>query len=330
MIATEAAPETRRLRNIRRRRRILYAFVILCGLYFALGAALAWNTMRPKRRTPTHTPALYGLSYRTVTFNSSDGVKLAGWYIPALRRRPLGVVILCHGIDGNRQAMLGSARILHRAGFATVLFDFRARGESGGNNCTLGYRETDDLQAAVRWAGQRTELHGVSIGALGASLGAATVIMCAARTREIRAIVAEAPFAQLDRAVDSHFREIVGPVGPLFSKPTQWAGEIAIGRRARDISPIRDIVGIAPRPVLIIEDAEDGLIPADQTQALYKAAREPKEIWTVPDAGHVGASYVAPEEYARRITKFFTESLNTEHVKTRISDGQPSILRAGD
>ena len=132
---------------------------------------------------------------------------------------------------------------------------------------------------------------------------------CAARTPQIRAVIAEAPFAQLDRAVDSHFRELVGSFAPLFSKPTQWAGEIAIGRRAADISPVRDIARIAPRPILIIEDAQDSLFPAAHTRALFDAAGKPKEIWTVAGAGHCGAAYAAPDEYARRINAFFTDNL---------------------
>ena len=193
--------------------------------------------------------------------------------------------------------------------FATLLFDFRARGESGGDRCTLGLREVDDLQAAVRWLEQRPELHGVSIGVLGTSLGAATAIMATARTPEIRAVVAEAPFSQLDRAVDCNFRQQAGSAAPFFSTPTQWVGQLAIGRRSCDISPVREISAISPRPILIIEDAEDDLFPRRETCALYEAAREPKEIWTVPEAGHAGASYVAPDEYAGRITRFFTESL---------------------
>ena len=308
MTSTERAPANRSARRVRRRR-ILYAALILCALYAGLGAALAWNTMRPYRRTPIETPEIYGLDYQAFTFQSQDAVRLAGWYVPASSHAPHGVIILCHGIGGSKDAMLDSARYLHNAGFAAILFDFRARGESGGNNCTLGFRETDDLQAAVQWAERTPELQGAPIGVMGESLGAATAIMCAARTPQIRAVIAEAPFAQLDRAVDSHFRELVGSFAPLFSKPTQWAGEIAIGRRAADISPLRDIARIAPRPILIIEDAQDSLFPAAHTRALFDAAGKPKEIWTVAGAGHCGAAYAAPDEYARRIIAFFTDNL---------------------
>jgi fermentation-respiration switch protein FrsA (DUF1100 family) len=275
--------------------------------------------MRPKRRSPTATPAQYGYKFEAISFHSSDGVKLAGWFVPAAHRQSRGVIVLCHGIDAHRQQMLGNARILHEAGFATVLFDFRARGESGGNYCTLGDREVNDVQAAVRWIEARPDLRGVPIGVLGASLGAATAIMAAARTPEIRAIIAESPFSQLDSAVDCNFREQVGAVAPFLSMPTRWAGEMLVGRSARDISPLRAISLVAPRPILIIEDSNDTLFPKQETQALYRAARAGRQIWTVEGAGHVGASYVAPEEYHRRVVAFFGVNLGRAGHRPAVS-----------
>ncbi len=305
-----SVPVTRSKARVSRRQRILYIAVIVivfAVLYFAMGAVLAWAFIKPKRRSPVGTPAQYSIAYSDITFISRDGVRLSGWYVSA--HHPRGVIVLCHGIDAHRGAMLGNAHILHRAGFATVLFDFRARGESGGNLCTLGAREPEDIQAAVRWIQQKKELRGVPIGVLGASLGASSSIMAAARTPEIKAVIVEAPFSQLDRAVECRFRELLGFAGPFFAYPTRLAGEIALGRSGSSISPVREIARIAPRPILIVADAEDKLFPAAESNALYQAAGEPKELWTVPGAGHCGAGYVEPDEYSRRITWFFTENL---------------------
>jgi fermentation-respiration switch protein FrsA (DUF1100 family) len=43
--------------------------------------------------------------------------------------------------------------------------------------------------------------------------------------------------------------------------------------------------------------------------AFYEAAGEPKTIWGVPEAGHVGAQEARPREYERRLTRFFDRSL---------------------
>ena len=301
-----------------RRRRILYAIVIflaLAALYFAMGAALTWASIRPKRWSQDKTPAQFSVAFSDISFTSRDGVPLSGWYVPV--PHPRGVIVLCHGIDGSRGSMLGNVDMLHRAGFATVLFDFRARGLSGGALCTLGLREPEDIQAAVRWIEHNEDLYGVPIGILGKSLGGASSIMAAARTPEVRAIIVEAPFSQLDRAVDCNFREIAGIAAPFFAFPTRLAGEVSLGCKGSRVSPVREIAEIAPRPILIVADAEDTLFPATETNALFQAAGEPKELWTVPGAGHCGAIDVEPEQYKRRITQFFVTHLKMQAVGNR-------------
>src|SRR5262245_251681 len=119
------------------RRRILRRLLLLLGLYLGIGVGLAWITVRPKPQKMTTTPDSYGLPFERAAFASTDGTRLAGWFIPSAERRPRGVIVLCHGLDSTREAMLYKAVLLHRHGYAALLFDFRARGESGGDRCTL-------------------------------------------------------------------------------------------------------------------------------------------------------------------------------------------------
>jgi fermentation-respiration switch protein FrsA (DUF1100 family) len=68
------------------------------------------------------------------------------------------------------------------------------------------------------------------------------------------------------------------------------------------VSPVTDIGRISPRPVLLIygeHEAERG-----GAGLLLDAAREPKELWIVPGAGHGGYIGAAPQEYERRVIAF--------------------------
>ena len=47
------------------------------------------------------TPADLGIGYEEVHFETDDGVRLAGWLIPAARQTR-GIVILMHGFTGHR------------------------------------------------------------------------------------------------------------------------------------------------------------------------------------------------------------------------------------
>jgi uncharacterized protein len=291
---------------MKKAKRLFKIVVLLFGLYLGLCALLAWETVRAKPQSMARKPL--DLRCEDIGFASADGTRLRGWFVPA-DGRVAGVVVCCHGVDSTRWAMVHAAHILHTAGFAVVLFDFRARGASGGTRSTLGYRETDDLLAAIAYAQHRLDLRGVPLGVLGESMGGAVALMGTARDRSVRCVVAESPFASLDHAVGNHFRMILGGFGPVLGVPTRWIGECLIGVRCRDIAPVREISKIAPRPLLLIEDEADRLCPKTETQSLFAAAGTPKDIWAVPGADHISARVVQPDEYARRLTAFFAAHL---------------------
>jgi hypothetical protein len=55
--------------------------------------------------------------------------------------------------------------------------------------------------------------------------------------------------------------------------------------------------------------AADTHTPPAQSKELYAAAHEPKQLWIVPGAEHVGCYDTARQEYERRVTQFFRDAL---------------------
>ncbi|CAN0386411.1 unnamed protein product, partial [Phaeothamnion confervicola] len=151
-------------------------------------------------------PARFGLTYEEIRFPSAhaDRVPLAGWLVPCEGAR--GLVLLCHGIGSTRMRMLGKARRLHRMGYASLILDFRARGESGGTHCTLGLRESDDILGAVAYLRSRPDTAALRLFGLGESLGAASLVLAMAREPRIEAAVLEACFATMRAAVERRLR----------------------------------------------------------------------------------------------------------------------------
>ncbi len=269
-----------------------------------MGAAIAWLTIRPKPLHTTVTPAIYRMPFERIRFRSSDNTPLAGWLIPASGKSK-GVIILCHGIDSERTAMLADAQVLHRHGYATLLFDFRARGESGGSRCTLGFREVDDLLAAIEFVRARADCRSLPLGVLGESLGGSVALMGTSRCADVKAVVAESPFARMDHAVRNHFADLFGGAAPAIALPVQWMGELMIGHSCSDISPVAEIGKIAPRPIFLIQDGDDALCPPAETRDLMAAAMGPKELWSVPGAGHIEAEVKESKEWERRVVGFY-------------------------
>jgi fermentation-respiration switch protein FrsA (DUF1100 family) len=311
VVVAEAAAQ-KSVKNARwksvKRRLIAYPLLIF-GFWIGAGAGIAWMTVRPKRERLTITPAAYKITFERVGFSSSDGTRLAGWLVPAEGNRHKGVIVICHGVDSTREGVLDKARLFHKHGFAVLLYDARARGESGGDRCTMGYREVDDLLAAFSFVQKRNDLAWARIGVFGESLGAAVALMGTARYPQVAAVAAESPFACLDHAVTNHFHKALGWGGTIMILPVTWAGQMMIGRSVCDIAPRDEIRRISPRPILLIQDEDDRLCPPAETHELFAAASEPKQLWTVPVADHIRAMETDPKGFEERVIGFFEKAL---------------------
>ena len=303
-----AIPSPSRAR--RWRKRVAGGAAACVALYSAVIVGAAHLSLHPPRTAVAATPTSLHLKFEEVRFPSAtDGLNLRGWYIPA-DGTPKGLILFCHGRQGNRAGVLTHARYLHQAGFALFSFDFRACGDSDGDMSTIGWREVGDAQGAVSYIASRVDTKNVPLGIFGASMGAAVAIQLAAKTPEIRCVVADSPYATLDRAVDQRFRGLFPSGSSALSIPIQFAGEQMMGHSAITVSPLDAIPKIAPRPLFLIHGLADQLIRSEDSQMLFDAAKGPKQLWLVPGARHVGAYKVAKREYQQRVTRFFQSNLH--------------------
>ena len=217
--------------------------------------------------------------------------------------------MLLHGYGCRRQQMLDYAQVLHQAGYSTFLFDFHGRGESDGDAVTLGFREQRDASEAVIYLRSRGDVDMTRLGVLGVSMGGSVAILAAAREPEIKAVIADSPFASADLAVEEGFTRVVGlpafPFAPITLQLIRWR----VGFAPQDIVPKEHIADISPRPVLLIHGLDDAKVSPDNSRILYEAAREPKELWLIPGGTHTCGLRENPEEYSRRILEFFDRYL---------------------
>ena len=238
-----------------------------------------------------------------VTFQSEDGLTLAGWFFPGSKT---AAIILVHGKDANRQEMLPHAAYLQRAGFSTLLFDARGRGESGGDMVTFGAKEPLDMKGAVDYLKTRSDVD--KIGVQGISLGAVSAIMAAADLPDIQGVVAESAFADLQTAISDGFSHVTGLPGFPFANVAKLICECRIGVDLDTVSPVKAIAVISPRPVFLIHDEHDAQLTANSLEAMWEAAREPRYRWIVPAATHGKGWQSARKEYAGRVVRFWEQT----------------------
>ncbi len=290
-------------------RRVLVVAAALAGVAAVGLGAVGWigseRAIHPGRKVEEYQLSQYDLPVQDVSFESRDGLMLAGWFIPGGSG---ATVILAHGYGHSRAELLPHADYLHRAGFSVLLFDCRNRGESEGDEVTIGAREPFDIQGAVDYLETRPDVDRTRIGVQGVSLGAASAILAAAETPEIRGVVAESAFKSVSSTIDVSFSHFIGLPSFPFAPITEFVVEQRLGADVGDVVPAKVIAQISPRPVLIIHDLEDDLITSDSGQVLYKAAAEPKQLWLIPGAEHTKGWHVMRGEYERRVVEFWDQA----------------------
>jgi dienelactone hydrolase len=244
-----------------------------------------------------------GAAYEEVQFRTSDGLLLKGWYVPSKNR---AAVISFPGRSGTQQ----QARMLARHDYGVLLFDRRGEGESEGDWNVFGWQGERDLHAAVRFLQGRDDVDPARIGAIGRSVGGEMLIEAAAESDGLKAVVSEGGSGRSlrDYLANDHFR-----AGDVTGIPIQAVLTAATAVFTNNLPPadLKSLVPqIAPRAVFFIY-GEHGQGGSEKlpNQGFYAEAGDPKAIWEVPGAGHVGGITTRPEEYERRVIGFFDDAL---------------------
>jgi pimeloyl-ACP methyl ester carboxylesterase len=293
---------------------VLGALPILAG--FA-GLILGPTVLHPFRRLPT--PAQFTkaesafsdlrASRDEIAVEAPDRILLRGWKVHP--RHPNGDwVLLLHGRSHNRAVMMPYAEFLLAAGFGVVMMDARAHGASDGSMSTYGYLETSDIRTIVD-ALEASE-HVSRLFALGESMGAAVALESAALEPRIDGVIAEGAFRNLHEVTFDYAglqqSELLGKT--LFRPAAFVAVFIAQrqgGFRFENVSPEKS-VALRAFPVLLICGASDRKIPCRHSEAIYRSAPGPKQLWEVPATGHEQAINTAPQEFQRRVLQFLGTS----------------------
>ncbi len=200
--------------------------------------------------------------------------------------------------------MLGRARMFYEAGYSIVMIDLQAHGESPGEQITLGHLERLDVQAAVEFA--RKAHPGEPIAVVGVSLGGASAVL--ASPLGIDALVLESVFPRVRDAVHNRVRLQLG----LFSwVPAELLlGQLGprLGVSGPELRPIDHLAQVGC-PVLLATGSQDRHTTVAETREMFSAAREPKELWIVDQAGHVNLLDASPLEYRSRVLGFLERSM---------------------
>jgi fermentation-respiration switch protein FrsA (DUF1100 family) len=272
---------------------ILVLFIILGSLLLSFNFTHRYYLKNPS------SPADVGLPYEELTFKSTDGLNLGGWWIPSGGSEK--VVIQLHGHAGSMDPDIQYLPTLHQHGCNILMFDFRGHGRSQGSTVTIGYLERQDVLGAIEFVKQKGYKN---ISLLGFSMGGVLAILVGASSLDVKAVISDSAPVHLTTAM----RERVVELGiPRFAAVAiAWlivaATSLRLGVNLFDYDAARWVGRIAPRPLYLMHGGADRYVP--DFDELVQAAGPSAQVWDVPNIGHTQVINVLHEEYLSRLADF--------------------------
>ena len=278
---------------------------VLLALIVAF-VATVWVTQRwliyfPEANLPT--PSAAGLPAASeVTFPTADGLTLRAWFVAgsALGQRDEArgqtdesmlarhvTVLFLSGNGGNRAMRAPLAAALSARGIATLLVDYRGYGGNPGRPTESGLAA--DARAARAYLAQRPDVDASRIVYFGESLGTGVAVRLAAEQPPL-ALVLRSPYTSLVDVGRRHYPFL--PVNLLLT----------------DRFTSLDRIGSVACPVLVIAGTRDSVVPADQSERMFEAARNTKKkLLMIDGADHNDYELLAGRELIDTTVGFISD-----------------------
>ncbi len=226
-------------------------YVLVCLLAFVFQKKMVFFPDRAMVADPTHA----GMPYDDVFVDTSDGIRLHGWFVPSAESEL--VVLFFHGNAGNISHRLESIRIFHDLGLSVFIVDYRGYGRSDGSVGEKGVYA--DARAAYQFLVEKQNIAPRNILFFGRSLGAAVAVDLAAEFPP-RGLILESCFPSL----------------------------ADVGARAYPLLPVRRLLRVrfdstdsitrVECKKLFIHSRQDEIVAFELGQRVFDLALEPKRL----------------------------------------------------
>ncbi len=203
---------------------------------------------------------------------TDDGLQLHALYIVNSNATTINsrakVAIIVHGHICNHIHSIKYARAFYNKGYNLVLFDHRYFGQSAGQYCTLGLRETSDLSIVIDKT-LATFGDDAYIALHGESMGATTVLnVLQYRQDKIAYAVADCGYSK----ATSQYAECTWNEGHFPTYPAIWFCRMVLRTQydidLRDIAPIKSLPDV-DTPICFIHGKRDKLVLPHHSKDMF-------------------------------------------------------------
>jgi len=281
-------------------------FVLVLLAYGAVSFRVAEGLTKPARQPLDPPAASVAATYEEVSFRSTDGLLLRGWWFPVPSADRAVVVV--HGRAANRiKSSFNPQRIaqfLLANRYSVLLFDLRAHGESEGVRYSLGQYETRDVIAAIDFAQGKAGIDRRRVAIIGESMGAGSAILTVKVDPSIGPVVSDSAFADGVTVVNEVAPNYTGLPG-VFTPGIVLMARLFFDLDLSAVRPVEVVRDHPERAWLFIQCEKDKTVFPHHGAELKAASANPgTELWLVPNCDHVKAFDTHTVEWEDRVLAF--------------------------
>ena len=271
----------------------------------AIAGFLVYRIVKPQRTSTEISMASFPGRPDAVEFEAPGMGKREGWFFPGLRSAP--TIVLCHGYGSSRGELLTLESTLQDHQYNVFIFDFAAHGANAGVT-TFGFREADEVRAALDALAARDDVDATRFGLWGYNLGAYAALREAETDQRIRALVLDSAYDKPEQMVRVGVEKNGLGGFPLMVRAAQLSFEYLNYPHRNDPPLSTKLNAIAGVPTLYIQAVDDPEL-AETTRQLFLRAPEPREQAIIAHGNFALMNDEDKRAYENRVVAFYLSKL---------------------
>ena len=285
-----------------------------------ISGVLTYWIVKPQRTSSEINMASFPGRPDEVDFSVAALGSRRGWFFPGFRGAP--TVILLHGYESSRGELLTLVSALQDHQYNVFVFDFAAHGANAGVT-TFGYREADEVRAAIDIIAKRNDVDVSRFGLWGYNLGAYAALREAEKDPRVRAMALDAVYDYPKQMVKIGVEKTGVGGFPFMVKSAQMCFEWMNYEHKNDPPLSAGIGKMAGVPMLFIEAADDPESASIGREMFLKAA-EPREEAIIPHGNFVNLPDDEKRQYENRVVTFFLTRLPVTQFVPSVAAVKPA------
>lgn len=286
--------------------------ILLALVFFALLATavisgvLVYWIVKPQRTSSEISMSSFPGKPDEVDFTVPNIGERKGWFFPGLRGAP--TIILVHGYMSSRGELLTLVSALQDHQYNVFVFDLAAHGASAGVT-TFGYKESDEIRAAIETLSKRNDVDPTRFGIWGYNLGAYSALRAAEKDPRVRALVLDSVYDTPKQLVKIGVEKAGVGGFPLMVRSAQTGFEW-LNYAYKNDPPVSSKLktNLSGVPILFIEAVDDPELGAI-TRSIFLKAGEPREEQIIAHGNFVNLPDDEKRTYENRVVSFFLTRL---------------------